>query len=653
MDIFNGDENVDENLHRVSEAVRKDKEGTGKIWDLFTVKSNRKAAIIVFGLRAFQQFSGVAAIMFYAKIIFQEASTDISANLSTIIYFIIQLVMSLLSSFIVDKTGRRPLLIFSIIGSAVALATEGLYFYFENDELYSTSSLIYLPLIALLTFVVIFNLGMGTIPVLILGEFFPTNVKAFALCIADMVSCTTVSISAKFFQITKDNFGMHVPFFSFTVCCLLALVFILLYIPETKGKTLEEIQEHLRGDHKKESETVTRFIKILLIKVIVVNFNIKQTALISGIIPILHFVTFYFMPESPYYLKISSIKEETRDSMDIFNGDENVDENLHRVSEAVRKDKEGTGKIWDLFTVKSSRKAAIIVFGLRAFQQFSGVAAIMFYAKIIFQEASTDISANLSTIIYFIIQLVMSLLSSFIVDKTGRRPLLIFSIIGSAVALATEGLYFYFENDELYSTSSLIYLPLIALLTFVVIFNLGMGTIPVLILGEFFPTNVKAFALCIADMVSCTTVSISAKFFQITKDNFGMHVPFFSFTVCCLLALVFILLYIPETKGKTLEEIQEHLRGDHKKESETVTRSVDKSGRRPLLIFSIIGSAVALATEGLYFYFENDELYSTSLLIYLPLIALLTFVVIFNLGMGTIPVLILGEFFPTNVKASV
>ncbi|XP_019872311.2 facilitated trehalose transporter Tret1-like [Aethina tumida] len=312
---------------------------------------------------------------------------------------------------------------------------------------------------------------------------------------------------------------------------------------------------------------VSLVIGVLLINVIGVNLNIKYTALISSLFPVLHFLTFYFMPESPYYLIMRGKKEEAKESLQVFNRNEDIGEHFQRVSDAVEQDKQATGSIWDLFTVRSNRRAAVIVFGLRAFQQFSGIAAIMFYAKIIFQEASGDISANLSTIIYFIIQLVVSLLSSFLVDKTGRRPLLIFSIIGSAASLAAEGFYFFFENDDIYDTS-LIYLPLIALLTFVVIFNIGMGTIPVLILGEFFPTNVKAFALCLADIVSCTTVSISAKFFQITRDDFGMHVPFFSFTVSCLLGLVFILFCVPETKGKTLEEIQEHLRGEHKKESD-------------------------------------------------------------------------------------
>lgn len=113
----------------------------------------------------------------------------------------------------------------------------------------------FVPIVALLCFVIIFSLGMQTIPLIMMGEIFPSNVKAFALCIMDIYYSVIVTIISKFFHWSKDNYGMHVPFFAFTVCCIIGLVFIIFAVPETKGKTLEDIQVELRGGKIKIVDT--------------------------------------------------------------------------------------------------------------------------------------------------------------------------------------------------------------------------------------------------------------------------------------------------------------------------------------------------------------------------------------------------------------
>lgn len=310
---------------------------------------------------------------------------------------------------------------------------------------------------------------------------------------------------------------------------------------------------------------VTTIMGFLLINIIGSYFDITSAALLSSIVPIIHFVTFFFMPESPYYLLIRNREEDAKNSLKAFRGTDDVDVELSRLSSAVKQDAESAGSIWDLFTIKSNRKAMYIIMGIRAVQQCSGTTVITFYAKTIFKDAGSDMSSSTAAIIYFSIQLVVATLASILVDKTGRRPLLIFSIIGSGFALAAEGIYIYLQN---YSDSDMAHfhsIPIIALLVYVVVFNLGMGTIPLLLLGELFPTNVKAFALCLADIYFGVIVTIVSKFFQIMKDDFGMHVPFLAFTAFCVIGLVFIITSIPETKGKTLEEIQMYLRGEENK----------------------------------------------------------------------------------------
>lgn len=309
------------------------------------------------------------------------------------------------------------------------------------------------------------------------------------------------------------------------------------------------------------SVAVTWIFGILLINIIGSYLSITLTAIISSLLPVLSLLSFSWMPESPYFLLMKDNKEAARLSLQAFRGLNDVDSELIRIATALKTQMANTGKFFDLVTVASNRKAVIIMMFLRAAQQFSGTTAITFYAQNIFKEAGDDISSELATIIYFSVQLILAMFSSSIVDRAGRKPLLIISIVGSAIALFVEGVYFYVKLCTDLNIEKFSMVPVISLILFIVVFSLGMQTVPLLMLGELFPANVKAFALCFADIYFCILATIVSKFFQIMKDSFGIYVPFFAFTVCCILGLVAILIIVPETKGKTLEDIQLYLKG--------------------------------------------------------------------------------------------
>lgn len=203
----------------------------------------------------FQQFSGTTAITFYLQQIFKDAGDNVAPHHASMIYFSVQLIVIIFSSIIVDKTGRKPLLLVSSAGSAFTLFLQGTYFYFKEQTTVDTSSFDFLPIIILIMFVVIFSLGMQSIPILMLGELFPTSVKAYALCFADIYYSIIATAASKFLQLTRDNWGMYVAFYGYSIFSFLGLLFIIFCVPETKGKNLEEIQDFLKGrvphDHSK------------------------------------------------------------------------------------------------------------------------------------------------------------------------------------------------------------------------------------------------------------------------------------------------------------------------------------------------------------------------------------------------------------------
>lgn len=131
-------------------------------------------------------------------------------------------------------------------GTAVTLLINFFYLYLKECTDFDTKSYDFVPFLTLLAYVFIFSVGMQTIPIVVAGELFPTNVKAIALCFLDVMFCGTNAIVSKFFLLFFRAYGMHVPYLIFCICSGIGTVFIISLVPETKGKTLEEIQDDLQ-----------------------------------------------------------------------------------------------------------------------------------------------------------------------------------------------------------------------------------------------------------------------------------------------------------------------------------------------------------------------------------------------------------------------
>lgn len=302
--------------------------------------------------------------------------------------------------------------------------------------------------------------------------------------------------------------------------------------------------------------------------------SLKIATYVAATIPILQLVTFAFMPESPYYLIMKEKnKEAERSLMKLNNG--KMDDTLNEIIESVKDDKEKeTAGILEIVKTKANRKALMITFGLRFFQQFTGISAINFYIQSIFVDADLGISASMVSIIYFLLQFVMCFAVTAIIDRTGRKPLLIFSLIGTGIADAVLAAYFFWSQGDDHSDSWMKFIPVVAILCYVVIFNVGLASTPMVFISELFNTRVKAVAICAADIYFSLLIVLVSTYFQRTKDSFGIHVPFISFTLFCFLGAVFVYYLVPETKGMTLEQIQDYLNSKERRKTTTDNRGI-------------------------------------------------------------------------------
>lgn len=195
------------------------------------------------------------------------------------------------------------------------------------------------------------------------------------------------------------------------------------------------------------------------------------------------------MPESPAWLKTKNRLVEAQESIDWLH--------LKGISLEPSNGPPAKDK---LISMKAlfSRPCLVplgIGLGLLTIQQVSGIDAVIFFTVEIFRSAGSSLNSYVATIIVGAVQLLSNFASLFIVDKAGRKPLLISSGVIMCLSMATMGVAFHLNEmgDTRFG-----YLPLVSLIIFMVGFSFGFGTIPFLLMGELFPAQQRSFLSSIA-----------------------------------------------------------------------------------------------------------------------------------------------------------
>lgn len=116
----------------------------------------------------------------------------------------------------------------------MSLMLNGVYFYLKNCTNVKVHGLEFIPILSLLGFIIVFTIGLNSIPHFITEELFPANIKAFALCLMNLYYDLIVIMVSKMFVWSTDEFGMHVPFLVFAALSFLGGVFVIFFVPETK-----------------------------------------------------------------------------------------------------------------------------------------------------------------------------------------------------------------------------------------------------------------------------------------------------------------------------------------------------------------------------------------------------------------------------------
>ncbi|XP_022124309.2 facilitated trehalose transporter Tret1 isoform X2 [Pieris rapae] len=302
----------------------------------------------------------------------------------------------------------------------------------------------------------------------------------------------------------------------------------------------------------------------------VATYDVTNYLLLA--MPVLFFCACLWIPESPYYYLMKGRQEDAKTAFVRLRGtSEDLDLELERIKSHVKMDMRNPTTTLELLRGKQYRRAVIIVVGLKLVQIMSGTQAVQQYLAVIMKESGAELPFSIMLIIFGAIKFVVGLMSSFLADRVGRRPLFIFSFLGCSIALATVGTYFFLLEVIKVDHDSIKPFALLAFIGIVssnVLSTLGFNSIAGVVQGEVFPLNVKAVAITSLNIYGGILGFLTLKLFQEVKDAGGLCGVFWMYASITFIGSVFSYFCIPETKGKSLREIQVMLQGEEYDEQE-------------------------------------------------------------------------------------
>jgi len=268
---------------------------------------------------------------------------------------------------------------------------------------------------------------------------------------------------------------------------------------------------------------------------------------------VLLLVFLFFVPESPRWLTKQGRSDEALDILSRVDGSEYAKTELLEIKDAIAHE---SGSIKQLL---QPGMKIILVIGivLAVLQQVTGINVFLYFGTEIFKKLGSETNAALvQTIVVGSVNLSFTIIAIWTVDKIGRKPLMMIGSAGMGLSLLGMGLMAYFQKTDLS--------VLLFILGYIACFALSVGPVTWVILSEIFPTRIRGRAMAIATVCLWMANYVVSQTFPMMDENswlldkFHHAFPFWVYGVFCIVLITFVWKYVPETKGKTLEEIEKH-----------------------------------------------------------------------------------------------
>lgn len=308
---------------------------------------------------------------------------------------------------------------------------------------------------------------------------------------------------------------------------------------------------------------------ILLASILGRYLDIQVYTGICAAIPICFGLLFILMPESPvHYLKKNKQKQARSALIRLRGKHFDVDTEIAEIQKSFEESHEiNMSMVKESLLRKATQRGIVIAFGLMLFRVLCGIDAVTTFASYTFEVADVALDENTATIVLTAVQTTAGIFQPFIVDRLGRKILLLASDIVMSICMLIIGLSLLLKERNIAEGGfydALGYVPLVAFYIFVTGYAIGLGPIPFMICGEVFPQEIKSILASAASFVSWISTFVILKVFLIMREDLGLDVTFLIFAGFAGVGAFFIFFFVIETKGKTLDEIQTALgRGKH------------------------------------------------------------------------------------------
>jgi sugar porter (SP) family MFS transporter len=270
---------------------------------------------------------------------------------------------------------------------------------------------------------------------------------------------------------------------------------------------------------------------------------------------VLLLVMMFLVPESPRWLTKQKREEEALQILAKVDGQKHAQTEMAAIKETIAHESESVSQLFQ----PGMRIVLVIGVVLAVLQQVTGINVFLYYGPEIFKKLGTSMDAALlQTVVVGAVNLVFTIIAIWTVDKLGRKPLMIIGATGMGITLFLMGLSAFCQKTEIWF--------LAFILGYMASFALSVGPVTWVILSEIFPTKIRGRAMAVAAIFLWVANYIVSQTFPIMNENawlvekFNRAFPFWVYGGMCVILVIFVLLFVPETKGKTLEEIEKRWR---------------------------------------------------------------------------------------------
>jgi SP family galactose:H+ symporter-like MFS transporter len=260
-----------------------------------------------------------------------------------------------------------------------------------------------------------------------------------------------------------------------------------------------------------------------------------------------------FLPESPRWLLQRGRRDTARAMLARIRGTSDIDWELREIEESITRAPE-SGRFSDLLAA-SLRPALVVGIGLAIFQQITGINTVIYYAPLIIQSAGIPSASGaiLATAGIGVVNVAVTILSMWLIDRKGRRPLLLVGIAGMTITLGLLGYVFRMSNQA----GGFAWLAVISMMAYVGSFAISLGPIFWLLISEIYPLKIRNSAEGLAATFNWGSNLLVTLTFLTLVEKLGPSRTFWFYGLCAIGAGIFSYYLVPETKGRTLEDIEE------------------------------------------------------------------------------------------------